>query len=155
MRPGQDVATKDPSRRRVVLLTTSVCLGRTVIRRSNTVNRRRNQACRAAPPHEALLLSPRKHVRVCTYNTAVHATRAEQKQVKHVTGTYTTPGSWSTADTACYSMLQQYLWHISSSRFPSEYERINILRSRPPRRICSAYRPTSRPFSGRKCRREN
>ena len=32
---------------------------------------------------------------------------------------------------------------------------INILRSRPPRRTCSAYRPTSQPFSARNCRREN
>ena len=32
---------------------------------------------------------------------------------------------------------------------------INLLRSRPLRRTCSAYRPTSQPFSARHCRREN
>ena len=32
---------------------------------------------------------------------------------------------------------------------------INILRSRPPGRTCSAYRPTSQPFSARNCRLEN
>ena len=32
---------------------------------------------------------------------------------------------------------------------------IHILRSRPPRRTCSAYLSTSQPFSARNCRREN
>ena len=35
------------------------------------------------------------------------------------------------------------------------YHAINMLRSRPPRRTCSAYRPSSQPFSARNCRREN
>ena len=56
-------------------------------------------------------------------------------------------------------MVRPIRWTISMRRLGREpgihINLLTMLRSRPLRRTCSAYRPTSQPFSARNCRGEN